>query len=241
MKTVILLASAFALALSLDAQISVTTNRVSNVPGGGEEVRIRNDSARSLVAFAVYAKRVNYSGAVNDAAQTMFSDSMEPETKPLRAGEERTVMARGPVLPGKHFFEMPIITAGIFEDGTTTGDTALLTRLILRRSNMLLAVETSLETLSDAGRHNVPREQLIDQFKKMANSLNRWYLPPEQREASGVYQSIVGKLMDLPEGELGSAFPPTAFVEQETAMLNRQRYALLRSQPPLAELAILRR
>jgi hypothetical protein len=237
MKTVISLASALALALSLDAQISVSTNRVSSVPGGGEEVRIRNDSARSLEAFAVYAKRVNYSGAVNDAAQVMFSDSMEPQTEPLRAGEELVVMARGPVAPGQHFFEEPIVTAGIFTDGTTTGDTALLTRLILRRSNMLLAVETSLETLSDAGRRNIPRDQLIEQFKKMANSVNHWYIPPEQQVASGLYRSIVGKLMDLPEGEAGSAFPPATFVERETLMLNRQRYALLGSQPSLADAA----
>jgi len=241
MKTVISAAFILTFAFALEAQISVATNRVTGIPGGGEEIRIRNDSALSLVAFAVYAKRANFSGAVNDAAQVMYFDAIEAETNPLRAGEEISAMARGPVLPGKHFFEMPIITAGIFEDGTTAGDTALLARLILRRCNRLLAVETALETLSDAGRRNVPREQLVGQFVKMANSLNRWYLPPEQREASGVYQSIVGKLMDLPEGELGSAFPPTAFVEQQTAMLNHQRSALLGSQPDLAQAAVLRR
>jgi hypothetical protein len=237
-KTVISVVSVLALAFALDAQISVTTNRLNSVPGGGEEVRIRNASSNSLVAFAVYAKRLNYSGAVNDAAQVMFSDSMEPETNPLPPGEEVVVMARGPIVPGKHFFEEPIITAGIFADGTTTGDTALLTRLILRRSNMLLAVETSLETLSDAGRRNIPREQLIEQFRKMANSVNRWYIPPEQQVASGLYRSIAGKPMDLPEGEAGSAFPPAAFVERETLMLNGQRYALLGSQPSLADAAL---
>ena len=140
---------------------------------------------------------------------------------------------------GRRLLEEPIVAAGILADGTTTGDAALLTRLIWRRSNMLLAVETALETLSDAGRHNVPRDSLIQQFRKMANPLNRWYLSPEQQVGRGVYQSIIGKLMNLPQGEVGSPFPPAAFVAQETAILNRQRVILTESQPCLADAALI--
>lgn len=241
MRTIISVASVLAFTFALDAQITTTVNRSTGIHGDAEALRIRNNSASSLVAFAVYAKRVNRSGAANDAAEVAYFDSLELETKPLAAGEELVVMLRGPVLSGQHFFEEPIVTAGILADGTTTGDAALLSRLIIRRSNMLLAVETALETLSDAGRHNVPRSQLIAEFKKMANSLNRWYVPPEQQQASSIYQSIVGKLMNMPEGDVGSPFPPTAFVAQETAMLNRQRYALLDSQPSLADAALIGR
>jgi hypothetical protein len=111
--------------------------------------------------------------------------------------------------------------------------------LMLRRSNMLLAVETALEELSHAGRRNVPRGQLIQQFKKMADSVRRWYLPPEQQIGVGVYQSIVGKLVNLAEPQQGSPFPPGDFVERETAILRQQRVTLLESQPSLADAGLI--
>jgi hypothetical protein len=110
---------------------------------------------------------------------------------------------------------------------------------MLRRSNMLQAVETALETLSDAGRHNVPRDQLIQHFRKLADSVRRWYLSAEQQVGLDLYQSIIGKLVDLPEEQVGSAFPPSTFVAEETAMLNRQRVTLLESQPSLADAAFI--
>jgi hypothetical protein len=57
----------------------------------------------------------------------------------------------------------------------------LLNRLLLRRTNALQAMEMTLETLSEAGRQDIPRSQLINQFKRLAASVSRWYLPPEQQ------------------------------------------------------------
>ena len=183
-------------------------------------------------------------GASN-APFVVYSDPLiEPGAKPLLANEERVVMTRGfqdRSGARRRLLEEPIVTAGILADNTTTGDPVLLTRLISRRSNMLLAVETALETLSDAGRRNVPRGQLIEQFKKMADSARRWYVPPDQRVGSDVYQSIVEKLVNLREQQLGEPFPPTSFVTEETAVLNQQRVTLLESQPSLADAAFLRR
>jgi hypothetical protein len=167
--------------------------------------------------------------------------AIDQTAMPLAPNQEYAVPVPSRFRPGQpreDLFEPPIVTAGIFADGATTGDPALLSRLILRRCNMLQAVEAALEMLSDAGRHNVPRSQLIEQFRNMADSLNHWYLPQEQRVGRSLYQSIIEKLMNLPEAPLGSPFPPTAFVEAETARLHRQRVALLDSRPSLADAAL---
>jgi hypothetical protein len=136
--------------------------------------------------------------------------------------------------------EEPIVTAGILEDGTTVGDRTLLTRLLSRRCNLLLAVETTLDILLGAGSRNVPRGQLIGQFQDLANGLNRWYVPAEQHAGRNLYQSMVGKLMNLPKEPPGSAFPPSDFVTREAAELSRLRSSLLDAQPSLAEAAWLR-
>jgi hypothetical protein len=228
----------------LDAQITATLNRLSD---GQDEVRIRNNSIASLLAFVVTANRVPQRTNPINGPFVVYSDPLvDPDNTPLPGSEERVVMSgyftsQDRVTLGKSYFgglEEPIVTAGIFADGTTTGDAVLLTRLLLRRSNMLLAVETTLEALSDAGRHNIPRDQLIAQFKKMADSVRHWYLPTEQQLGAGLYQSIVGKLMNLPEEPLGTPFPPPSFVVSESTILNRQRVSLLESRPSLADAAL---
>jgi hypothetical protein len=243
MKTVISVAAIIVQAFSLDAQITATLNRL---PDDSPEIRIRNNSAVSLAAFAISIKLAN--GASAAPLMVYVDPAIDMETKLLPPNQERTVMPKrmlsgtftnGKMIYGFPILEKPIGTAGIFVDGTTTGDATLLARLVLRRSNMLAAVETALETLSDAGRHNVPRDQLIEQFKKMASSVSHWYLPAEQQVGRGLYESIIGKLMDLPEEPVGSPFPPTAFVKEETATLNHQRVTLLESQPSLADAALL--
>jgi hypothetical protein len=217
------------------------TATVHPVPGGSQ-IGIRNDAAVGLAAIAVNVKLVD---RASDGPLMLFVDSAVEAVRLMLPNEERVVeewrMAQREGSKPAAIFEEPIVTAGIFADGATTGDPALLRRLILRRCNMLQAVEAALKMLSDPGGHNVPRSQMIEQFRNMADSVNHWYLPPEQRVGRSLYQSIVEKLMNLPEGPLGSPFPPTAFVEDETAMLNRQRVSLLDSRPSLADAALMGR
>ncbi|MCU1272678.1 MAG: hypothetical protein JWO48_109 [Bryobacterales bacterium] len=233
MKTVISMASMLACAFSLDAQITATLN--------GGQVRIKNNSSTGLVAFVVALKRVAWSptGDIGPSAANrpniVYSDPLIETTEtPLLPNQERIVQ---PLSPSVFSIEQPILTAGVFADGSVMGDAGLLTRLMLRRSNTLLAVETASETLSDAGRRNVSRDQLVAQFKKMADFVSRGYLLQEQKIGLGIYQPIIGKLINLPEMKDGSPFPPAGFVEQETAILRQRRIALLESLPNLFSLA----
>jgi hypothetical protein len=247
MRTVISIASAFVCALSLDAQI---VGRVDRRPDGTEQIWIRNSSTKQLAAFVLSVKHISPARLDTNSLNgplVVFSDPLLLDTTviPLPSGEERTItmlgiqqLPRGSFMNGTHFIEQSILTAGIFEDGTSIGDPILLGRLIVRRSNMLQAVETAVALLSNAGGHNISRRQLVEEFQTLADFLNHWYLPPEQQVGRNLYQSIVGKLLNLPEPQFGSPFPPTDFVAQVTASLNRQRVRLLASEPSLQEAAV---
>ena len=241
MKTVVTVVSMFFCCVSLNAQI---TSSLVHAPYGADEVRIRNASQTALAAFAVAAKNDN--GTADSGGYiVIYSDTViDVKAQAMSPGEERLVLSQGMVRPASapvrphsrsHGLAEPVVAAGIFADGTTTGDAALLTRLLLRRSNMLAAVENAIDTLTEAGNRNVPRAQLIDRFKKLSESLSRWYLSQDQQIGRGLYLSIVGKLVDLPEERLGLPFPPASFVREESATLIRQRAALMASQPNLGD------
>jgi hypothetical protein len=248
MKTAISMAFVLACAFSLDAQITATLTPSND---GSNEIRIRNDAAVSLSAYVISAP-MHLVGARNVSRklplQLLYADSLvDVAAMPLPPNEERTapsdylrLRVEPPPVPRPPYsvFEQPIVIAGIFADGTVIGDTALISRMMMRRSTMLLAVDTALETLSDAGQHNVPPSWLIEQFRRMAS--RRWYLSPEQQVGHDLYESILGKLINLPDEPLGSPFPPTGFVEQETAMLRQRRTALVESRPSLEDAARIR-
>jgi hypothetical protein len=48
---------------------------------------------------------------------------------------------------------------------------------------------------------------------------------------------MIGKLINVPELKDGAPFPPSDFVERETALLRQQRAALVESQPSLFSVA----
>ena len=243
MNSIISVGALLTWAFSLHAQVNA---RLDPLPDGSTQIRITNDAVVDLTAFAIRVKETN--GVFEGGRLIAYADSaIDAVAAPVLPHQQRLVEdGRRFVMPRNGrgtwaVFEQPIITAGIFADGSTSGDATLLHQLLLRRRTMLQAVEMALDILSDAGRRNVPRDQLIGRFRKMEESVSRWYLAEEQRVGRSLYQSLVAKLIALPEVQVGSPFPPTTFVEQEAAMLNRQRYTLLDSQPSLADAALIGR
>ncbi len=250
MKTLLFIASAIA----CTAQIGTTLNRL---PTGEIQITIRNNSDRTLTAFAVSAHviPVQPASGIRDTSSTLWAayhdSSIDLAMNAGPPNHERTIYGRVGCRPPMGLwtkegnkaspvancdqYEEPLTTAGIYADGSTTGNPVLLTRLMLRRSSMLMAIDTASAALSESGKHNYPRAQLVDQFRKLVDSVSGWYLFPEQQIGRDLFESIVGKLKNLPQGELGEPFPPTAFIEEETARLKQMRIALWDSQPSLAD------
>ncbi len=250
MKTLLLIASAIA----CTAQIGTTLNRL---PTGEIQITVRNNSDQTLTAFAVSAKVIPVGPAtgIRDTSSTRwtayYDSSMDLTVKAMPPNQQRTISARvgcrlpmglrlekgNKAIPASNCdqYEQPLTTAGIYEDGSTTGNAVLLTRLMLRRSSMLLAIDNASAALAEAGKHNYPRGQLVEQFKKLVDSAGGWYLFPEQQIGRDLFESIIGKLKNLPQGELGEPFPPTAFIAEESARLKQMRVALWDSQPSLAD------
>ncbi len=92
---------------------------LNRLPGGWDEVRVRNNSAVALAAFVISVPRVPGSSA-DDAPLVLFSDPLiEPGAKPLAAGEERVEIrlggpVRGPGLPHIHTLQGPVAAAGFW-------------------------------------------------------------------------------------------------------------------------------
>jgi hypothetical protein len=250
-KLLISLAILLGYALPSEAQITAALNRL---PDGSIEIGIRNGSSAGLTAFAIKVDHVSEDPpAVYVDPDTVYVDTaIDLALPPLQPNQQYTFQPRlwsrrgGPAplpqvisderkqLPMQvDLSKYTVTTAGIYAGGTTSGDPGLLTRLLLRRGNMLLAVELTLEAISDAGRRNIPPAQLIGRFKELADSVRRGYLLPEQRVGLALYQAMAGKLSNVPPLEPGAPFPPGDFVQRETALLRQQRAALVESQPSL--------
>ena len=159
----------FACAYSLDAQVAVVLNRLND---GWPEIEIQNNSSVNLTAFAVSMLPrpevdantrpfIVFVDAAFDTDRVIIIPIPHPREAvvPLPPNEKYTVPVTVGFRGGRmvDLFEPPVISA-IFADGSTTGDAALLSRLVARRGSMLQAVELAREILAEAGRHNVPRD-----------------------------------------------------------------------------------
>jgi len=156
MTVAISAAAVLACSLCLDAQIQATLHPLGD---GSTEIGIGNAGAVSVTAFAIRANDVN---GVMEGPLIVYSDSaIDPGAAPVLPNQEGRIEGRRRAVMrnGKRthsIFEQPMVTAGIFADGTTTGDASLLAGLILRRCNMVQAVELALEMLSDAAATTCP-------------------------------------------------------------------------------------
>src|SRR5260370_33543596 len=139
MKTVVVVSSVLAWACSLGAQITAIPSEDSTA------IKIRNDASVSLSAVVIRAPRAGHAPLV------VYVDSaIDPTVSPLLPHQERVMMEGQTLLPpglppAKYaIYEQPIVTAGIFADGTTIVDEGLLDRRMLRRMHNFPTAEEAV-------------------------------------------------------------------------------------------------
>jgi hypothetical protein len=229
-KTITLVGSLLSCVFSLEGQV---TARVSKLPNGSNRITIRNDGAIPLVAYAVAANVrgrdhlpvIVYSDLT---VAPLLQDHEISETLSIWCGDSGQLLATN----ARDLCELdnPRI-GGVLANGLTIGDPLLVTRMLYRRHSTLLALDTTLNTLSEATRLDVSIDQIIREFTRMADSLRHQYLFPEQESAREIYQDIAGKLINLAKIPSGSPF--SAFVAEQSGILKQERSALYKSQPIL--------
>ncbi len=219
----VLLACAF----SLPAQLIFTTDNA-------DEVKIRNTSAGDLTAFAVRMPRVMGTGPSNNVGVAIFDAVIGPEAA-LAPNGERFIQRK--IRYGSKAPEDVAATAAIFADGSSTGDPVLINSLLARRSNLLLAIDMSLEAFADGERQGASLYDLIGRFKRLSEGNHRWYLSQDQQIGLTVYEPILAKLMHMPKSPQGSPDVLAAYLAQETAALRKRRLVLSESQPSLGNRA----
>jgi hypothetical protein len=234
-----------ACAAAASAQVAAT---VGLAPDGSTEITLRNDGPVELTAYAIrvtyHTQQPEFDGPivvyvdpVLDTRPVPRPPTSRTESGPIAPGGEFTFLAGNMVAynlgRGRPVFDQPIV-AGIFADGSTTGDTGLLTLLMLRRSNMLAAVETSLEILTAAAQRGTPPAEVAQQLDTIAATLRHWYLPKEQTVGLELYESIIARVMALPEERADEPSPLSTLVAEERPALLQRRALLLGARPGLA-------
>lgn len=244
MKAINLFGLLLGCVFSLNAQVIA---RVSQLPNGSNRITIRNNGVVPLAAYAIAA---NVRGGGHSQVEVYSDLTVAPlsrnqevtETMSIWCGDadqSALAFARINLKQKKRLcgLEQPRI-GGVLANGGTIGDPVLLMRVLLRRRSTLLALDTTLDRLSNAGRFNITRGQLIREFERMVDSRSRGSLLPEQDSGREIYQEMVGTLMNLEKGRQGSITPPSSFLAQQSAIFRQQRCALLASQPNLANLRV---
>jgi hypothetical protein len=229
-RNITLVGSLLSCVFSLEGQV---TARVSQLPNGSNRITIRNDGAIPLVAYAV-AANVRGRGHLpvivysDLTVAPLLQDHEISETLSIWCGDSGQLL----VTNARDLCELdsPRI-GGVLGNGLTIGDPLLVTRMLYRRHSTLLALDTTLNTLSEATRLDISIDHVIREFTRMADSLRYRYLFPEQESAREIYQDIAGKLINL--AKIPSASPFSTFVAEQSGILKQERSALYKSQPIL--------
>jgi len=186
--------------------ITGASTTVETLPDGYTLYHIENGSSQPITALAVVATRTEVAGThTKDTSVRFFDSVLSPVNQPsLSPGQIYTVKLFGPNPPPSAIQSEIDLKAVIFADGSSSGDTEWVGRLLARRRAAYTHLQAAMSILSTAQQSNMSLQELQANIQAAKDSASTAAQLIEEKQVVGhIYGEIYTNLQNAAAQDAG--------------------------------------